>query len=248
MAVDGLEGRVAIVTGGSSGIGRATARRLAADGAIVVACDIRPPAGDDVEPRATFRDVDVRSQDSVDALVSGVLAEHGRIDVLANVAGVMDGYLPVHELDDGTWREVLGVNVDGPMRLCRAVIPTMLANRSGAIVNVASVAGIRGGAAGTAYTVAKHAAIGLTRSIAWMYAYEGIRCNAVLPGGTDTPIARDVVVRSEWAHRRVRPVLRQGVRMADAGELARVIAFLASDGASNVNGALLTSDAGWSAG
>lgn len=122
---------------------------------------------------------------------------------MANVAGIMDGFLPPHELDDATWDRVMNVNVTAIMRLTRAVLPLMRAAKSGSIVNVSSEAGLRGSAAGTAYTTSKHAVIGFTKSTAFFYAPEGIRCNAVAPGAVATNI--EAPFRSEFAGERLGP-------------------------------------------
>lgn len=248
------EDRVCLVTGAASGIGKATALRLVTEGALVVGCDLRRPSDGPGQSPAhdtlhkAFQVCDVTSQDSVDRLVQGILESYGRVDVLANVAGITDGYLPVHDTDDGTWRSVMGVNLDGPFRLSRAVLPAMVARHDGVIVNVSSVAGLRGGTARAAYTVSKHALIGLTRLIAWMYAYEGVRCNAVLPGGTQTPIVGKLESKSALGLRRSTPVLKQGIRMGAPDEIAAAISWLSSAESGFVNGALMTADGGWAAG
>lgn len=248
-------GRVALVTGAGSGIGRATALRVAREGASVVATDIAEAglAALADELRAEGRDVatctaDIATQDGVDAVVAAALAAHGRVDVLANVAGIMDWFLPAHELDDETWRRVMAVNVDGPMMLCRALLPGMMERTRGAIVNVASVGGLGGGAAGLAYTVSKHALVGLTRSIAWTYQAEGIRACAVCPGGVETNIGTTAQPRSMWGLERLAKIHALNRRMADSDEIATLISWLASDEASNVNGAIVTDDGGWMAG
>jgi NAD(P)-dependent dehydrogenase (short-subunit alcohol dehydrogenase family) len=182
----------------------------------------------------------------VDRLVARALELHGRIDVLANVAGVMDAFLPAAAVDDATWRRVMTVNVDGPMMLLRAVLPGMIERHAGAIVNVASVGGLRGGAAGIAYTASKHALVGMTRSVAWYYAGDGIRCNVVCPGGVRTNI--EALPRDSEHIARLGPIHQSGRRMAEADEVATLIAWLASAEASNVNGAVIPSDGGWSAG
>jgi NAD(P)-dependent dehydrogenase (short-subunit alcohol dehydrogenase family) len=175
------------------------------------------------------------------------MAAHGRIDVLANVAGIMDWFLPAHEVDDDTWDRVMAVNVRGPMTLCRKVLPGMMERKSGAIVNVGSAASQGGGSAGVAYTASKHALLGLTRSIAWTYRAEGIRCNIICPGGVATNIISTATPRSQWGLERVSAFHALGVRTADPDEVAALISWLASDEASNVNGAVVTVDAGWTA-
>lgn len=170
------------------------------------------------------------------------------MDILANVAGIMDWFLPAHEVDDATWAHVMDVNVTGLMRLSRRVLPQMMQQRSGAIANVASVGGFRGGAAGVAYTTSKHAVIGLTRSTAWTYQTEGIRCNAVCPGGVVTNIGTTAVPRSEWGMRRLQKIHALGERMAEPDEIATLLSWLCSSEASNVNGAIVAADGGWTAG
>lgn len=247
-------GKVAIVTGAGSGIGLATAVRLAREGARVVGCDVNGAGLEKLaaELRAAGMGVetavaDVAKQADVDALVDGALARHGRLDLLANVAGIMDWFLPLHELDDETWRRVIGVNLEGPMRLCRRVLPAMMKAKRGAIVNVASAAALGAGASGTAYATSKHALLGLTRSIAWLYRAEGIRCNAVCPGGVETNIGTTAAPRSPWAMRQLDKSLALAERMAKPDEIATLISWLASEEASNVNGAIVSDDGGWRA-
>lgn len=248
-------GRVAIVTGAGYGIGRATARRLACEGATVIGCDISEvgleAAAAEFEAAGvsvTLEKADISDQAAVDRLVDNVLAKHGRIDVLANVAGIMDWFLPAHEVDDATWDRVLDVNLTGPMRLGRAVLPGMMERKTGSIVNVSSVGGFRGGAAGVAYTASKHALVGYTRNVAWTYRTEGVRCNVVCPGGVETNIGTSAVPRSEWGMSQLGPIHAAAARMAQPDEIAALISWLASDEASNVNGAIVTADGGWSAG
>ncbi len=243
-------GRVAVVTGAASGIGRAVALQLAVEGATVVAVDV------DAEELATTRKLiesvdreattvvaDVTDQADI-ARVIGAL-EDQRVDLLANVAGVMDHFLPVTELDDATWDRVLAVNLTGPMRLCRAVIPFMLADHHGVIVNVSSIGGLTGAVAGSAYTASKHGLIGLTRSIAALYAEDGIRAVAVCPGAVETNIGRSAFPTSPWAYRRLERSFNNSIRTAKPNEIATIICWLGSDEAININGAVITADGGW---
>lgn len=248
-------GRVAIVTGAGYGIGRGTALRLAREGATVIGLDVSDEglalAGAEFEGAGVavdLRKADITSQADVDALVAGVMAAHGRIDIVANVAGIMDHFLVAADVDDATWERVMAVNVTGPMRLIRAVLPGMLERRAGAIVNVASVGGFKGGTAGVAYTTSKHAVIGLTRNTAWVYAKQGIRCNAVCPGGVQTNIGTTAAPTHPEIMAVFGPIHGAGIGMAQPDDIAALISWLASDEAKNVNGAVIASDGGWSAG
>ena len=247
-----FSGLTAIVTGAGSGIGRATAVRLAAEGAHVIASDLMPErvaqtvamivtggAGSGVGAVG-----DVTDQAHVDALVADA---SGRVDVLVNCAGIMDGFLPVGELDDVMWERVLDVNLTAPMRTTRAVLRLMTAAGSGSIVNVASAASLHGGASGTAYAASKHGVIGLTRSTAVLYRAAGIRCNAVLPGAVETNIGATAAPKSDFAMSVLGPLMSVIPPVAQPEALAAAICWLASPDAANVTGALLSSDGGWSA-
>jgi NAD(P)-dependent dehydrogenase (short-subunit alcohol dehydrogenase family) len=168
------------------------------------------------------------------------------VDALANVAGIMDGFLPAAEVDDALWDRVFSVNVTAIMRLSRAVLPLMVEAGSGAIVNVSSEAGLRGSAAGAAYTASKHAVIGLTKSTSVLYAPRGVRANAVAPGGVATNI--EAPIQSSWAGERLGPIMQTTVPpVAQPEQLAAAITWLLSDDSANVTGVVLASDGGWSA-
>lgn len=243
------DGAIAIVTGAGSGIGRAAALRLAQEGARVVGCDVNAEGLDAlVREAGQVRTVlaDLTKQDAVDEVVRAA-EEMGPVDILANVAGIMDGFLPAHEVDDATWDRVLAVNLHAPMMLSRAVLGGMMERGHGVIVNVASVAGTRGGASGVAYATSKHGLLGLTRSIAATYRNAGIRCNAVCPGGVATAIGATAMPKSPWAFEQYQQALALAGREASADEIAAVISWLASGEASNVNGAVIAADNGWTA-
>lgn len=248
-------GKIALLTGAGSGIGQATALRLAREGATVIGCDVSQAGLDETLAAiraagfdASMAVVDVAQQADVDRAVSEVLDRYSRIDIVGNIAGIMDWFLPAHEVDDETWDRVMDVNVNGVMRLSRRVLPSMMAQHAGAIVNIASVGGFRGGAAGVAYTASKHAVVGITRSIAWTYQSEGIRCNAVSPGAVATNIGTTAVPRSEWGIQRLQRIHALSARTADPDEIAALVSWLASEDASNVNGAIISADGGWTAG
>jgi NAD(P)-dependent dehydrogenase (short-subunit alcohol dehydrogenase family) len=244
-------GQTVIVTGAASGIGRAVASRVAREGGRVIAADISAerldelaatltglPAGAEIVPVAG----DISDQADVERIV---LAAGDRVDALANVAGIMDDMSAIHEVTDTLWERVLRVNLEGTMRLTRAVVPGMLAAKEGRIVNVTSEAGLRGSAAGVAYTASKHAVVGLTKSNAVMYAKHGIRTNAVAPGGVATGIP--VPGQAEFGAPVLRPHQINILSLATAEELAASITFLLSKDSANLNGAIIASDGGWAA-
>jgi NAD(P)-dependent dehydrogenase (short-subunit alcohol dehydrogenase family) len=242
---------VALVTGAGSGIGRATALRLAREGAHVIGCDVSAPALEDTRAQFAADGVhvslvtaDITRQDEIERLVH---AAGPRIDILANVAGIMDHFIPLGELDDATWAHVLDVNLTGVMRLSRAVLPIMEAGGGGAIVTVASEASLGAGCAGASYTASKHAVIGLVKHIAYFYGPKGIRSNAVLPGAVNTGIGATADPRSGWAMQRATLAMATMPAAAEPDEIATLISWLASGEASNVNGACVTADGGWAA-
>uniref|UniRef100_A0A942YFE7 SDR family NAD(P)-dependent oxidoreductase n=1 Tax=Neobacillus citreus TaxID=2833578 RepID=A0A942YFE7_9BACI len=241
-------GKTVIVTGAGSGIGRATAVRIVAEGGRVVATDVVAERLDALVAELGDQGLttvvgDVATTETIAAIVS---AAGDRIDALANVAGIMDAFLPPSEVDDATWDRVFSVNVTGPMRLTRAVLPHMIAAGAGTIVNVASEASLRASAAGAAYTASKHAIAGFTKSVAFFHGPQGIRANAVAPGAVMTNI--EAPMRSEYAASRVGPIMQTTIPApAQPEQLAAAITWLLSEDASNVNGVVLPSDGGWSA-
>lgn len=244
---DRFAGQTIIVTGAGSGIGRATATRIAHEGGRVIATDVVPERLDALREELTGFAVktvvgDVAASETIDALLA---AAGDRVDGLANVAGIMDAFLPPSEVDDAMWDRVFSVNVTGPMRLIRAVLPLMIAAGHGTIVNVASEAALRASASGAAYTASKHAIAGLTKSVAFFHGPQGIRANAVAPGAVATNI--EAPMRSAYAAGRVGPIMQTTVPpVAQPEELAAAIAWLLSEDSANINGAVLPSDGGWS--
>lgn len=243
-------GKTAIITGAGSGIGRAAVLRMAGEGALVVGCDVSEEGlaetGDLLTAAgltASLQRCDVTKQDDVDALVREV----GRpVDVLANVAGIMDHFVPLGELDDDTWFRVMDVNLNGVMRLTRAVLPGMLEAGRGAVVTVASKASLGAGASGVSYTASKHGVIGLVKSVAYYYGPMGIRSNAVLPGPVATNIGTSAMPTVQWAIERAALSMSTMPQPAEPDQIATVISWLGSDEAADVNGAVISADGGWS--
>jgi NAD(P)-dependent dehydrogenase (short-subunit alcohol dehydrogenase family) len=243
------EGRTAIVTGAGSGIGQATVVRLIEEGARVLGCDVNAAGLEatsallgDLAPGATMLAGDLADQ----AFVDEVVAAAGTVDLLANVAGIMDHFVPLGELDDALWDRVISVNLTAVMRMTRAVLPGMVTAGSGAIVTVASKASVSGGASGVSYAASKAGVLGLVRHVAYFYGPKGIRANAVMPGPVATGIGASASPQSGWAMERAALSMATMGAAATPAELASVISWIGSDEASNVNGALLASDGGWS--
>jgi NAD(P)-dependent dehydrogenase (short-subunit alcohol dehydrogenase family) len=241
-----FEGKRVIVTGAGSGIGRATASRVAREGGHVIAVDIAKARLDELVESLPGSDVTAVVGDITNAAdVAAIVAAAGdRLDGLANIAGITDDMTPLHEVSDAVWDRVFAVNVHGMFLLTRAALPMMLAAQRGSVVNIASEAALRGSAAGLAYTASKHAVVGMTKSSAFMYAGEGIRFNAVAPGPVATNIG--ATFASELGSERINPLLATLPPIAEPAQLAASITFLLSDDGTNVNGAIVPSDGGWS--
>ncbi|GGN10131.1 SDR family NAD(P)-dependent oxidoreductase [Streptomyces fuscichromogenes] len=249
----GLEGRVVIVTGAGSGIGRAAALAFAQEGARVVVADLNAESAaatvqeiEKADGTAVAVTGDLGEQSVVDQVAATAVERFGGVDVLVNNAGIMDRMSALGEVSDAEWDRVIRVNLTAPFLLTRAVLPHMLTAGRGAIVNTASEAGLRGSAAGAAYTASKHGVVGLTKSLAVMYRNQGIRANAIAPGGTRTGIQIDL---ADGAHgpAALGPYFGNVGQVSEPEEQAAVIVFLASDAASNINGAILPVDNGWAA-
>jgi len=241
-------GQTVIVTGAGSGIGKATAVRVASEGGKVVAADVMADRLAELKAEYPALDIitvagDITNDYDITAIVA---AAGGPVHGLANVAGVMDSFQPAHEIDWKQWDFVLAVNLTATAKLMAAVLPGMLEAGAGSIVNVSSEAGLRGSAAGAAYTASKHAVIGLSKNSAVMYGKKGIRVNVVAPGAVQTNI--EATFASALAGEVLGPFMRVVIPgVAQPEELAASIAWLLSDDSSNVNGAVLANDGGWSA-
>jgi 2-hydroxycyclohexanecarboxyl-CoA dehydrogenase len=236
-----LHGRVAFVTGGASGIGAATARRLAADGARVVVADIDLPGARTVADEVAGFAVacDVADVASVRQAVAEVERAVGLIDILVNNAGGGDRLALFVDTDEAQWDQVIGVNLRGTLACTHAVLRGMQERGRGAIVNVASESGRVGTAAGSVYSASKAGVIGFTKAIARESARRGVRCNAVAPGPIDTPLLQRTMKAAGEMGTALKKRMIGATLMGRTGtpdEVAAVIAFLASDDAAYMTG------------
>lgn len=245
-----LQNKVTIVTGAASGIGRACALRLAAEGACVVVSDVNADGGaetvqliEDAGGTARFVAADVTQAAQVEALVLQTLDAFGRLDAAVNNAGIGGDLRPTHLREEATWDRILDINLKGVWLCMKYEIPAMLANGGGSIVNMASAAGLMGLRSGSAYAASKHGVVGLTRSAALEYATKGLRINAVCPGFVDTQLVTEMGGGS--------PRLLEGIlstnpmhRLGTPEEVAAAVSWLCSEDASFVNGHTLSVDGG----
>ena len=248
-----LEGKVAIITGGNSGIGEATAKLFAREGAAVVITARRENELQRVQNEilaeggvCSYVTGDVRVKEEVDRVAEETIARHGRIDILVNNAGIPDCHLPVVKLTDDFAEDVINTDLMGVIRMCRAVLPHMEKAGKGAIVNIASIGGVYA-CAGASYSAAKAGVIALTKNLAIQYFARGIRVNSVSPGSTDTPLFNPdmlAMADQEMIEITAQHHLYNYDHMCDPMEQAYAILFLASDEASGINGENLTVDYG----
>ncbi|MNI09775.1 Cyclopentanol dehydrogenase [compost metagenome] len=250
-----LEGKVAVVTGAASGMGKAIAELYAKEGASVVVSDLNIEGAESVVAgiqtnggKAIAVKTNVADLNDINTMIDTAVTEFGTLDILVNNAGIMDNMAPVGDVNDEKWDLIFDINTKGVMRAIRKAIPIFLEKGKGVIINTASTGGFSGAHAGVAYTASKHAVIGITKNTGFMYAQKGIRCNAIAPGATMTNIASTMNNVNEFGASRTK--VTQGVipRVGQAEEIAQVALFLASDESSFVNGAVIAADGGWTAG
>ena len=251
---DSMKGRVALVTGAGSGIGRATSLVFAREGAKVMAVDLAEgPMQETVDlivgggGEASGMTADVSKADEVQRMVSETVSRFGRIDAAFNNAGIHTGTrIPFHEYPEDEWDRVIGVNLKGVWLCIKYELPQMLVQGGGAIVNTSSVAGLVASSGTSAYTASKHGVAGLTKSAAIDYARQGIRVNAVAPGVIMTPMM-DLIMESNNTPQDELHNDQPIGRMGKPEEIAEVVVWLCTDAASYVTGHVFPIDGGYMA-
>ena len=247
-----FDGQSVIVTGAGSGIGRATVIAFAAEGARLIVCDVNDTEGEETVALARkqgapaeFQHCDVARASDCARMVERAVERFGRLDVAFNNAGINLAVAPIADVDESEWQRIVATNLTGVFLCMKYEVPAMKRNGGGRIINTASVGGLIGTAGVTAYCATKHGVVGLTKSAALDYIKDGVRINAICPGGTLTPMLK------EWfKHPEVERAAIAGTplgRMADPAEIARAVLFLASEDSSFMVGHALVADGGLTA-
>ena len=244
-----MENKVVIVTGGGSGIGRATCYRLLQEGAKVVVADRNLAGAEETRDLMEGNDqnsavsrVDISRSDQVEQMVGDTVSKFGRLDGLVNGAGILIRTAPLVEVDDVDWDLTMDTNLKGTFYCCKYAIPAMLENGGGSIVNISSMSGVRGVAYSVPYAVSKAGVIHLTKVAAAQYTHQGVRVNCIAPGGIDTPQMRGSTASAETFEER--NVEHPMGRVGQPDEVANLITWLASDEASYVSGSTYVIDGG----
>jgi NAD(P)-dependent dehydrogenase (short-subunit alcohol dehydrogenase family) len=248
-----LENKTVIVTGAASGMGKAISLLFASEGANLVLADLKQNEIDQVV-NTIIKDggkaigivCNVANEYDIKTLIDETIKKFSSLDILVNNAGVMDDFMPIDFVTNELWNRVMDVNLNGPFYACRLSIPIMLKQGNGNIINIASVGGLFGSRAGLSYTTSKHALIGLTKNIGFMYAQKGIRCNAIAPGGVNTNIGKDMKP-NKFGYERCVSGGSNMPRTGESNEIANTALFLACNDSSFINGAVITADGGWTA-
>jgi 3-hydroxybutyrate dehydrogenase len=258
-----LKDKVALITGSTSGIGLGIARALAGAGAAVVLngfgkpeeiADTQAAISKDFGVSVAYSGADMSKPDSIAEMVEMTLGKFGRIDVLVNNAGIQH-VAPLHEFPAAKWDAILAINLSSAFHTTRLALPSMIANKWGRIINIASAHGLVGSAFKSAYVAAKHGMLGLTKVTALEIAEQGVTCNAICPGYVYTPLVEMQIEGQAKSHgipreQVIRDVLlaqQPNKRFATTDELGAIAVFLASDAAASITGAAIPVDGGWTA-
>ena len=245
-----VNNKIALITGAAAGIGRATALKFASEGAKVVASDVNVNGGEETVDlikkaggEAIFVKSDISQSADVKAMVAKTVETYGRLDCACNIAGILGKSAPLIEQTEEDFDRVIAVNQRGTFLCLQAEIEQMLKNGGGTIANVASIAGLVGSAGISPYVSSKHAVTGLTKNAALEYAQQGIRVNAVCPGGVDTDMVRDFL--SEEFTMEMMGAMHPIGRMGQPEEIAELMVWLCSDRSSFMTGSIIPIDGGF---
>ena len=251
-----LNGKVAVITGAASGMGKAIALLFASEGSRIIASDINEERLEELCREAMEFEAeiftivsDITKQEEIDFVIDTAVKEYGTLDILVNSAGVMDNFEGAESVTDQVYESVMKINAEGSFKTIRKALSVFLPKESGTIINIASLAGINGARGGVAYTMSKHAVIGLTKSTGYLYAKKGIRCNAIAPGGVESNISESIDQSKvpALAKETIIPGMAINPRMGKASEIAKIALFLASEESSFINGEIIAADSGWNA-
>lgn len=251
-----LQGKVAIVTGASSGMGRDIAYLYAKEGATVYAVARRverleelASSAKDLVGKIIPYGADLMKKEDTEKMIDFAYSNSGKLDILVNNAGIMDDFSPVGDVTDEMLEKVFNLNVFSLFYSMRKGIEIFLKQGSGNIINVASIGGLYGARAGAVYTSSKHAVVGLTKNTGYMYAKKNIRCNAICPGGVETEIASSEFMKNvnQEGIATIMPNTVGNPRSGTGMEIATIALFLASEDSSFINGQAIAADSGWTA-
>lgn len=251
-----LKGKVAVVTGASSGMGREIAYVFAKEGAVVYAAARRlekleelAEKTKDFEGKIIPVSSNLINQEDAEKLVEYAYSDSGKLDILVNNAGIMDDFSGVGDVNDEMMNKVFDLNVFAPFYTSRKAVNIFLKEGRGVIVNIASIGGLYGARAGAVYTASKHALVGLTKNTGYMYAKKNIRCNAICPGAIETDIGSGEYMKhvNQDGMNTIMANIGGNPRSGSPSEIAKIAVFLASDESSLINGQCLAADAGWTA-
>ena len=251
-----LNSKIALVTGAASGIGRDVCYRFLEEDCVVIATDINSDALEALKKEAPHKGLrlhvlpcDITKERELETLVGFAIKEHQHLDILVNNAGVMDNFEAIADVSNSQWDRIMNVNLRGQIMLMRLLIPHFLHHKYGNIINISSIGGLQGGRAGAAYTASKFALNGLTKNTGYLYAEQGIRCNAVAPGAVETHISDSIDYSkvSKDMNELLIAGLKLNPRIGKPKEIAEIVLFLASEDSSMINGEVLVADAAWTA-
>lgn len=245
-----LKDKTVVITGGGSGIGLGIVRLFADHGANIVIADINTEVAKsnvkNIKGNIDIQKADVSVRSEIEAAIDFAVSKYGRLDILVNNAGILDKMTPIGEIEDSLWNKVMDVNLNGVMYASRHAVKIMEKQNGGNIINIASVCGVQGGRAGVAYTASKHAVVGLSKNIAFMYAHKDIRCNVICPGSVKTDISTTALSNaSSLGMKKALLGLPANPSHGTPEDIANIVLFLASEEAKFINGAAIVADSGW---